>query len=281
MKQEVIFTLQIDCSDQKGLIYLITSILFKYECNIIRNDEYVSPEDQHFFMRSEFSCSIHPDILIQELKSLLPHNAHIRISTPARKRIVVLVTKEHHCLSELLTRVHFNELKAEIVAVISNYENLQDLTEKYGIPYHYIPHTDLTRESHEEQIAGLIENCQPDYVILAKYMRILSPAFVDRFHNRIINIHHSFLPAFIGANPYWQAFERGVKIIGATAHYVNNNLDEGPIIAQSVIPVDHKQDASSMSHAGKDIEKMVLSNAIRIILEDKVFVWGNKTVVFE
>ena len=275
------FILLIDCNDEKGLIYKITSILFKYDFNIIRNDEYVSQEDEHFFMRSEFSGTEDPNVFTEELKQLLPVNANIRITSKEKKNIVILVTKEHHCLSELLTRIHFNELNATISAVISNYDILKDYTEKYQIPFHHISHENKEREHHEQEMIDTIKKYNPHYVVLAKYMRILTPGFVKNFENRIINIHHSFLPAFAGANPYKQAYERGVKIIGATAHFVNNALDEGPIIAQSVIPVDHKQDATSMALAGKDIEKLVLSNALQIVLDDKVFVNGNKTIVFD
>lgn len=278
---EEIFTLLIDCNDEQGLIFKITSVLFKNKFNIIRNDEYVSQENKHFFMRSEFSGSENIAVILTELKEILPEGANIKLSKKEKKNIVILVTKEHHCLSELLTRVYFNELNATISAVISNYETLKDYTEKYKIPFHFISHIERSREKHEAEILSIINSYSPDYVVLAKYMRILSPDFVTGYENRIINIHHSFLPAFIGASPYRQAFERGVKIIGATAHFVNNQLDEGPIISQNVISVDHKQDAASMALAGKDIEKYVLSNALQIILEDRVFVNGNKTIVFD
>jgi formyltetrahydrofolate deformylase len=218
---------------------------------------------------------------MKELKEILPAGANIKLSKKEKKNIVILVTKEHHCLSELLTRIYFNELNATISAVISNYEILKDYTEKYNIPFYFISHKEKSREKHEAEILSIINTYSPDYVVLAKYMRILSPGFVTGYENRIINIHHSFLPAFIGASPYRQAFERGVKIIGATAHFVNNQLDEGPIIAQNVIPVDHKKNAASMALAGKDIEKYVLSNALQIVLEDKVFVNENKTIVFD
>jgi formyltetrahydrofolate deformylase len=278
---EEIFTLLIDCNDEQGLIFKITSVLFKNKFNIIRNDEYVSQENKHFFMRSEFSGSENIAVILTELKEILPAGANIKLSKKEKKNIVILVTKEHHCLSELLTRVYFNELNASISTVISNYEILKDYTEKYNIPFHFISHMEKSREKHEAEILSIINSYSPDYVVLAKYMRILSPGFVTGYENRIINIHHSFLPAFIGASPYRQAFERGVKIIGATAHFVNNQLDEGPIISQNVISVDHKQDAASMALAGKDIEKYVLSNALQIVLEDRVFVNGNKTIVFD
>jgi formyltetrahydrofolate deformylase len=274
------FTLLIDCKDEMGLIFKITSVLFKYKFNIIRNDEYVSPENNHFFMRSQFSGSSETVTLIEDLKSLLPPGANIRLASSEKKKLVILVTREYHCLSEILTRVYFNELHATIDAVISNYKSLQSYTENYDVPFYHVPHNELRREAHEEIIDKVIAKYSPDYVVLAKYMRILSRGFVSQYQNRIINIHHSFLPAFMGANPYKQACLRGVKIIGATAHFVNDRLDDGPIIVQSIIPVDHRLDATQMSLAGKDIEKLVLSNALKIVLDDKVFVNGNKTIVF-
>ena len=275
------FTLLIDCRDETGLIYKVTSVLFKYKLNIIGNDEYVSQEDNHFFMRSEFSGQVDTALVLEDLKRLLPGGARIRLASEEKKKLVILVTREYHCLSELLTRIHFNEMNATVQAVISNYDTLKQFTENYGIPFHHVPHGELSREAHEAQILLLLHQYQPDLLVLAKYMRVLNPEFVGEFQHRIINIHHSFLPAFQGSHPYRQAYMRGVKIIGATAHFVNDRLDDGPIIAQSVIPVDHRQDAAGMALAGKDIEKSVLSHALKIVLEDRVFVSGNKTIVFD
>jgi formyltetrahydrofolate deformylase len=193
---------------------------------------------------------------------------------------VVLATKEHHALGDLLIRNFYQELKAEIVAVVSNHEYLRDLVAKFGIPYHYVAHQGLEREEHEGRVLEIIDGYQPEYLVLAKYMRVLSPNFVDCYRGRIINIHHSFLPAFVGAKPYHQAYERGVKIIGATAHFVSDDLDEGPIIAQDVIPVDHTFSAEEMIGAGRDVEKTVLAKALKLVFEDRVFINGNKTVVF-
>ena len=191
-----------------------------------------------------------------------------------------MVTKEAHCLGDILMKSYYGGLDVEIAAIIGNYDNLAELAEKFAIPYHTVSHVGLSREEHEQQVIACVQQYQPDYVILAKYMRILTPDFVAAFENKIINIHHSFLPAFIGAQPYKQAFERGVKIIGATAHYVTNNLDEGPIILQDVIHVDHKYSAEEMARSGKDVEKSVLSKALRLVLEERVFIYGNRTVVF-
>ncbi|WAC10862.1 formyltetrahydrofolate deformylase [Dyadobacter pollutisoli] len=270
--------LLMDGPDHKGLIYLVTKILFAHNQNIISNDEYVSPS-KYFFMRTEFEGEADVTELLQTLQAELPAGLNLRINPKKGKDIVLLVTKEHHCLGELLIRYAFNELDATILAVISNYNTLQPLVGKFGIPFHFISHENKTREEHEEAILRTLDVYRPEYLVLAKYMRIITPEFVNHFPNKIINIHHSFLPAFIGANPYRQAYERGVKIIGATAHFVNNDLDEGPIIAQDVKAVDHKQTASDMATLGKDTEKAVLSKALKLVFNDRVFIHNNRTII--
>lgn len=291
-----------DGPDNKGLIYHVTGVLFSHNLNIIHNDEYVSPSG-HFFMRTEFEGSFDSTALLNELETMVP-GAHgepvvepndqvagesapkapvsgitFRLNPKRKKNIVVMVTREHHCLGDLLIRYAFDELDADILAVISNYNALQPLVSKFGIPFHYITHEGKTREEHEEAILRTMAIYEPEYVVLAKYMRVLTPGFVNRFPNRIINIHHSFLPAFVGANPYRQAYERGVKIIGATAHFVNNDLDEGPIIAQNVKSVDHRQSATDMSIEGKDVEKIVLAQALKLVFNDRIFISGNRAIV--
>lgn len=275
--------LLMDGPDSKGLIYHVTGVLFRHNLNIIHNDEYVSPSGQ-FFMRTEFEGTFDSDALLNELKTTLPNSANqlgitFRLNPKRKKNIVVLVTKEHHCLGELLIRYAFDELEADILAVVSNYNVLQPLVSKFGIPFHYVSHEGKTREEHEEAILRTLTIYEPEYLVLAKYMRVLTPGFVSHFPNRIINIHHSFLPAFVGANPYRQAYDRGVKIIGATAHFVNNNLDEGPIIAQDVKEVDHRQTAADMATEGKDVEKIVLSQALKLVFSDRVFISGNRAIV--
>jgi len=268
-----------DGPDDKGLIYHVTGVLFRHNLNIIHNDEYVSPSGQ-FFMRTEFEGIYDSTDLLTELKTTLPNpGITFRLNPKRKKNIVVLVTKEHHCLGELLIRYAFDELDANILAVVSNYNLLQPLVSKFGIPFHYISHEDKTREEHEDSILRTLSIYEPEYLVLAKYMRVLTPGFVGHFPNRIVNIHHSFLPAFIGANPYRQAYERGVKIIGATAHFVNNDLDEGPIIAQNVKGVDHRHTAADMATEGKDIEKIVLSQALKLVFNDRVFISGNRAIV--
>ena len=267
-----------DGPDHKGLIYQVTHVLYDHNQNIIRQDEYVSPSGQ-FYMRTEFEGESDPKKIMDDLHKILPPNINLRLNPKKKKEVVLFVTKEHHCLGELLIRYAFDELDANIQAVISNYNTLQPLVSKFGIPFHYVSHEHRTRQDHEGAILRTLEVYQPEYLVLAKYMRILSSDFVKHYPNRIINIHHSFLPAFIGASPYRQAYERGVKIIGATAHFVNNNLDEGPIIAQDVKEVDHRQTAADMAILGKDTEKSVLSEALKLVFNDRVFIHGNRTIL--
>ncbi len=275
------FILTIDTPDESGLIYKITKLISENHLNIIANDEFVDNSDNHFFMRTEVEGNVNKNKLLIDLTAVLPKNSTIKISGQEKKKVVILATKEHHCLGDLLIRNAFNDMSIEILAVISNYDTLKPLTEKFGIPFHYVSHENMTREEHEILIIDAIKKYSPEYLVLAKYMRILSPWFVSNFPNKIINIHHSFLPAFIGANPYKQAFERGVKIIGATSHFVNNNLDEGPIIMQEVIPIDHSFNADSMRQAGRDAEKLALSKALKLVFEDRVFIRKNKTIIFK
>lgn len=278
--------LLMDGPDAKGLIFHVTSVLYRNECNIISQDEYVSPAtdgvESQFFMRTEFESpdKLDPQKVLKDLQeTIATPEINLRISPKKKKDVVILATKEHHCLSDLLIRYNFDELDANVLAVVSNYNTLQPFVSKFGIPFHYITHEHKTREEHEEAILRTLEIYKPEYLVLAKYMRILSPDFVSHYPNKIVNIHHSFLPAFIGANPYRQAYERGVKIIGATAHFVNNNLDEGPIIAQNVKDVDHSYAATDMAREGKEVEKSVLTQALKLVFNDRVFIFGNRTVI--
>jgi len=272
--------LLIDCPDRTGLVHTITGVLLRHAFNIVSNHEFVDRERRHFFMRTEFAGEADPALAQEELRAALP-DATIRLAPTGDRRIVVLVTKEHHCLGDLLIRHAYGELGAHIAAVVGNHATLADLAARFDVPFHHVSHEGLERHAHEERIAEVIDRYEPEYIVLAKYMRVLTPWFVERYRGRIINIHHSFLPAFVGANPYRQAFERGVKIIGATAHFVTENLDEGPIIAQSVIPVDHTHTAAAMAQAGRDVEKIVLAKALRLVFEERVFITGNRTVIFD
>jgi formyltetrahydrofolate deformylase len=273
----------IQCVDQVGLIASITKVLAKEQLNIISMREHVDDAQNRFFMRLELAHGDDSDShsLQKKLEAVLPLNAAVHINPLPQKKVIVMVTKEYHCLADILIRNYYGTLGANVLAVIGNHTTLLDICKRFDMPFYLVSHEQISKEEFEEKITGIIENYEPDYIVLAKFMRILSPALVDKFPKRIINIHHSFLPAFIGANPYKQAFERGVKLIGATAHFVSNELDEGPIIAQQIISVNHSYTAGDMVKAGKEIETAVLATALKLVFEDRVFVYKNKTVVFD
>jgi formyltetrahydrofolate deformylase len=278
------YILSIICPDQKGLVHKITGVLYDSDTNVDRTDEYVEPDTSTFFMRAVYSGEANPAIISEKLKAILPENSQINVQIQRNKNVVILVTKEHHCISDLLIRNEFNDLPFNILGVISNYDSLKELVEKFGINYHYIPAfgTEIEeRMSHEAEMIEILNGYDFDYIILAKFMRILTSDFTEKYREKLINIHHSFLPAFIGANPYRQAHERGVKIIGATAHFVTDDLDEGPIIFQDVIAVNHTKTVAEIAAAGRDVEKIVLAKALKMVFEDKVFIAGNKTIIFE
>lgn len=270
----------IDCHDAKGLVYKISKVFYDRDLNIDSNREFVDKENEKFFMRTVVTGKFEINELDAALREVAPKEAHIRVIAPKDKKVVILATKESHALGDILIRHAAGELGATIECVIANHETLRDLVERFDTPFFYVPAEGLSREAHEAKVMEKINKHDFDYIVLAKYMRILTPSFVAAYPQQIINIHHSFLPAFIGANPYKQAYERGVKIIGATAHFVTDDLDEGPIIAQDVIPVNHRFDWKEMQRAGRDVEKVVLSRALNLVLNDRVFVNGNKTIVF-
>lgn len=275
------YRILIQCNDEKGLVYKVSSIFYHRNLNIISNHEFVDKVHNKFFMRSVVAGDLDAEDLKQEIAKVLPKETILEVIAPRKKRIVLMATKESHALGDILIRYEAGELDAEIVAVVSNYNLLEPLVSKFGIPFYTVSHIDLDRETHEMKVLECLASLgEIDYIVLAKYMRILTSRFVEAYEDKIINIHHSFLPAFIGANPYKQAYERGVKIIGATAHFVNNNLDEGPIIAQDVIHIDHAYGWEDMQRSGKDVEKIVLSKALKLVLEDRIFVHANKTVIF-
>lgn len=282
MPQHILLT---ECPDSSGLIASITRICHEYQLNILKNSEFVDEENGRFFMRCVFdvddSNSFDSEKFLSELDEALPKGSSRRLVTQLKKRVLIMVTKEAHCLGDILMKNYIGALDVEVVGVIGNYDKLRGLTEKFEVPFYHISHENMSRVEHEAAIAKQISNDKPDYIVLAKYMRILSDDFVQRFPNQIINIHHSFLPAFVGASPYRQAHKRGVKIIGATAHFVTSDLDEGPIIHQDVVHVDHTYNPLDMAVAGQEVEESVLLKALRYVIREKVFVYGNKTVVFE
>jgi formyltetrahydrofolate deformylase len=239
----------------------------------------VDEEGGRFFMRTKTDSDVDADALGAELRSVLPEGAAVRFAPRVKRPIVVLVTKEYHCLGDLLLRHAHGDLNATIGAVVGNYDVLGPLANRFGVPFHFVSHEGRSRAEHEKEILEPIHPYDPAFLVLAKYMRIVSPELISRYPSRMINIHHSFLPAFVGPNPYRQAAQRGVKIIGATAHFVTEVLDEGPIIAQSVIPVDHTYSVEEMAQTGRDVEKIVLAKALKLVLDDRVFLSGKRTVV--
>lgn len=271
----------LQCTDRIGLVADISKIMADAKLNIISMREYVNLQENRFFIRLEVDATQNTNGLQEQLLKVLPANTEIILNPLPQKNVIVMVTKEYHCLGDILLRNYFNTLGASVECVIGNYEDLRGITEKFDIPYYHIPHENKTKEKFEEEILNICNKRHYDYIILAKFMRILSPQFVAENAMKIINIHHSFLPAFAGARPYLQAHERGVKLIGATAHFVTNALDEGPIIAQQIIPVNHAHTVHDMITSGKEIEKSVLAKALQLVFQDRVMVYKNKTVVFE
>ncbi len=272
------YILLIDSKDEKGLIYKISKTLFENNINITNEQEFVDNENNKFFYRSEISGELDIKDLKNKLQNTLPL-ANIKITQKRTKNVVILATKEAHALGDILIKQYSSDFDINIQCVIANRNNLQDLVKKFNIPFYYINADDMDRVTHENKMIEVISKYNPDLIILAKFMRILTPNFVEKYPNKIINIHHSFLPAFIGANPYKQAYNRGVKIIGATAHFVNNDLDDGPIIEQDITRVNHEMNWEEMRNKGRDVEKNVLSRAIKLAIEDRIFVYDNKTII--
>jgi formyltetrahydrofolate deformylase len=271
----------IQCKDRVGLVADIAAVIAKLQINIIAMREHVDTVDNRFFVRILVEGVQDALPAWQELKKILPDGAEIAVNPSTQKKVIVLVTKEYHCLGDILVRNHFKTLGAEVQCVIGNHEVLQDICKRFDTPFHLVTHEGKDKAGFEKEILSVIEKYKTDYLVLAKFMRILSPGFIEKFTHSIINIHHSFLPAFIGANPYKKAFDRGVKLIGATAHFVTNDLDEGPIIAQQIIPVNHSFTAADMVKAGKEIETAVLARAMQLVFEERVLIWKNKTIIFE
>ncbi|WP_353135756.1 formyltetrahydrofolate deformylase [Pseudopedobacter sp.] len=271
----------IQCKDKVGLVADIASVMARFGVNILTMKEYVDINEGMFFARLVIEPFNDIVVLQNALQQALPSDALVKVNPEPEKKIVVLVTKEYHCLSDILIRNHFKTLGATVEAVIGNYADLANICERFDVPFYEISHEGKDKSTFEHEIKKRLANHKFDYMVLAKFMRILSPDFVASYPYQIINIHHSFLPAFIGASPYKRAFHRGVKLIGATAHFVTDDLDEGPIIVQKTIPVDHTYSVSDMVRAGKEIETSALVKALHFVFEDKVFVFNNKTVVFE
>ncbi len=277
--------LLIHCRDQPGLVHSVTGFIFEHGGNILDLQQHIDHEDDVFFMRVEWSLEKFAIAKIEIAEGFTPLAESRRMwwrlqFSSERKRLALFVSKESHCLYDLLSRHEAGELPAEVAMVVSNHETLRPAAERFGIPFHHFPITKENRDAQERGQLDLLAAERVDTVVLARYMQIIGSAMITAFPNRILNIHHSFLPAFVGAKPYHQAYERGVKIIGATSHYVTEKLDEGPIIHQDVMPVSHEDSVSDLVRLGRDLEKTVLSKALWWHVVDKVLVYHNKTVVF-
>lgn len=278
--------LLITCPDQPGIVAAVTSFLFRHGVNITELDQHsTDPEGGRFFLRLEFQTP-HLDVPRAALETAFREavasrfTMDWRISYAADKpRMAVLVSKHDHALLELLWRWQRGELRVDIPVVISNHADLRESVERFGVHFEHVPIDVVTHAQAEAQMLARLEG-RTDFIVLARYMRILSADFVARYPHRIINIHHSFLPAFVGADPYQQAYTRGVKLIGATAHYVTSDLDQGPIIDQDTGRVSHRHEVPDLRRLGRDLERQVLARAVRWHVEDRVIVDGNKTIVF-
>ena len=277
--------LLISCPDRQGIVAAVTAFIAEHRGNILDLEQYVDAEQSAFFMRLEWDLASFDLADGDFSRRFEPVARKFQMTWEVRRRdrrprLAIFVTREAHCLYDLLARHRSGEWDADIALIVSNHESLRPQAEQFAVPFHVFPITKETRAAQEARELELRERERIDLVILARYMQILGPSFIQRFPNRIINIHHSFLPAFAGAKPYHAAHERGVKIIGATSHYVTEQLDQGPIIEQDVARVSHKDSVEDLIREGRDIEKLVLARAIAAHLEHRVLVYGRRTVVF-
>ncbi|GAB4241329.1 MAG: formyltetrahydrofolate deformylase [Acidobacteriota bacterium] len=278
--------LLVSAPDRKGLVARLADFLYRRNANILHADQHQDAESGLFLMRVEWDLRGFDLDLADFPGAFQPLAEELqltwRLETSGElQRVAVFVSRQDHCLADLLYRHRSGELRCDLRLVISNHENACELARFYGIPFHHIPVTPDTKAEAERQQLALLAEHQIDLVVLARYMQILSPSFVACFPQRIINVHHSFLPAFSGARPYHRAYERGVKLIGATAHYVTEILDDGPIIEQDVIRISHRDQVQDLIQKGRDLEKLVLSRAVRWHLEHRILVYGKKTVIFD
>jgi len=279
-------TLLINCPDQKGLVAAIADFLYRHDANIVHADQHQDAENNLFLMRVEWDLNgfgLTPETFEQAFTPIAERfqmQWKLKLSQQ-RPRIAIMVSHYDHCLVDLLYRHQSGELACDIPLIISNHKDTQRLADFYGIPFHHIEVTKDNKAEAEARQFALFDEHKIDLIVLARYMQILSPDFVKRYPQRIINIHHSFLPAFIGARPYHRAFERGVKLIGATSHYVTEVLDEGPIIEQDLMRVSHRDQIEDLIQKGRDLEKVVLSRAVRWHIENRILLYANKTVIFD
>ncbi|MGH7434718.1 MAG: formyltetrahydrofolate deformylase [Polyangiaceae bacterium] len=279
-------TLLVSCPDRRGIVAALAQTLYGHGAGIVEADQHTDTATAQFFQRIVIDFSeMHTDRVaieraIAEVATRFTMSYRLQYAEP-HKRVAIFVSRFGHCLHDLLWRHRVGELPCAVHLVVSNHGDLAGVADHYGVPFHHIPVERSAKDEAEARALGLLEEHAVDLVVLARYMQIVSPQFVERYQSRIINIHHSFLPAFVGSRPYDQAQERGVKLIGATAHYVTRDLDEGPIIEQDVTRISHRDAVDDLVRKGRDLERVVLARAVRLHLEDRVLVFGNKTVVFD
>ena len=282
--------LLIDCPDSRGIVAAVSEFLFRYGANILHADQHQDAELRLFFMRVEFELDGFQLPLdgfgaaFDEIAARFAMKWRLERST-VRPRLALFVSHYDHCLADLLYRWHAGELRCDVVAVVGNHTDAEPLARFYQVPFHHVPLDKASgargKAEAETTELGLLRRERVDLVVLARYMQVLSPRFVNEYPQRIINVHHSFLPAFVGARPYHQAFERGVKLIGASSHYVTAELDDGPIIEQSTTRISHRDQLADLIQKGRDLEKEVLSRAVRWHVEHRILVYGKKTVIFD
>jgi formyltetrahydrofolate deformylase len=285
MHRDRFYTLAASCPDRTGIIARVTGFFAEHNGWVLESSFHADDESARYFMRIEIKADSLPFMLAELRERFRPIAEELQMDwkitdSAVKKRVVVLVSKQEHCLYDLLARWQSKELDIEIPCVISNHDTFKGFVEWHGIPFHHVPVTAENKPKAYAEVQRLIDEVRADSIVLARYMQILSPELCAAYPSCILNIHHSFLPSFVGAKPYHQAYQRGVKLIGATCHYVTAELDQGPIIEQDVIRIDHSDSPDDMVRYGKDIEKTVLARGLRYHLEDRVLVHGNKTVVF-
>lgn len=285
MHRDRFYTLAASCPDRIGIIARVTGFIAEHHGWILESSFHADDEARRYFMRLEIRADSLPFMLAEFRARFAPIATELAMDwqitdSAVKKRVVIMVSKQEHCLYDLLARWQSQELNIEIPCVISNHDTFRGFVEWHGIPFHHVPVAPDNKSAAHAEVARLFEESRGDTLVLARYMQILPPALCAAHPGKILNIHHSFLPSFVGAKPYHQAYTRGVKLIGATCHYVTAELDQGPIIEQDVIRIDHADSPDDMVRYGKDIEKTVLARGLRYHLEDRVLVHGNKTVVF-
>jgi len=277
------FILTLSCKERPGIVHAVSSFLFEHGCDIVEHQQFDDAVRGQLFLRTAFVCDTETDAqrLAEAFRVVADEfGMSYRITGEEPERILVMVSRMGHCLNDLIFRWRGGNLGGELVAVVSNHEDLRPMAEAAGLPFHHVPVTAATKPHAEARLLELVEEYRTDLVVLARYMQVLSDELCTALHGRAINIHHSFLPGFKGAKPYHQAFDRGVKLVGATAHYVTGDLDEGPIIEQEVIRIDHNYDSRALATVGQDAEALALSRAVRWHSEQRVLLNGNSTVVF-